>query len=390
MTVSELGFDNLLNRSLPNTTTELGEDSSSSYLPAISGSSVAGGATTSASKKMTIDYDNNKIVFSDGATDRVLLGNLGDTDKYGIRVADSKGNIRLEISDVLQQISMYDVDYNQILKLDITGLHGYNSAGVEKTTIGTDGTLTANDITITGGSLNIGSGAFTVSNTGAVTASNITITGGSLTIGANFSVTNTGILTAYNGVFTGAISASTINIGSNFSVDLLGNLICNNATVTGDLYTSSAGTYKIHANSGDYLDFYVSGAIKGRLRGTTARSGGLQLTTGDMAVTNDFAFIAQGTGSDFARFGVTSSNQTWLVTSADDALYIFDNDEKQIAIIGTTNVHLGGSDYAPAMQLHERAEPAGNPSANSIYIYVDSADGILKAKDDTGTKHNLW
>ena len=58
------------------------------------------------------------------------------------------------------------------------------------------GKITSNDVTITGGSLNIGNNAFVVTNAGAVTATNIAITGGTLSIGNKFSVSNTGVLVA--------------------------------------------------------------------------------------------------------------------------------------------------------------------------------------------------
>ncbi|MCD8147857.1 MAG: phage tail protein [Clostridiales bacterium] len=59
--------------------------------------------------------------------------------------------------------------------------------------------INANLGDITGGSINIGSGTFSVDSSGNVTCSSIKITGGSITIGSNFSVTNTGIITAAAG-----------------------------------------------------------------------------------------------------------------------------------------------------------------------------------------------
>lgn len=92
------------------------------------------------------------------------------------------------------------------------------------------GKITSNDVTITGGSLNIGNNKFIVTNEGAVTATDITITGGSLNINSKFSVNNTGELFAQgaqiqNGnisIIEGSISLGTI-IGS-FALSSLDNL----------------------------------------------------------------------------------------------------------------------------------------------------------------------
>ncbi len=73
-----------------------------------------------------------------------------------------------------------------------------NSAGVY---VGVDG-------------ISLGAGTpFLVNTNGAVTASNLTLTGGSLQIGNNFSVNSDGFLNAVSGSFTGTITATSGRIG---------------------------------------------------------------------------------------------------------------------------------------------------------------------------------
>jgi len=96
---------------------------------AIPGSNIVGGISRSSDKKTTVSWKDGFINFSDGATDRVTIGNLGETNKYGIRTKNSKGNIIFESSDILQLLSMYDEDYNEIVRLDNEGLHTYQITG---------------------------------------------------------------------------------------------------------------------------------------------------------------------------------------------------------------------------------------------------------------------
>lgn len=69
-------------------------------------------------------------------------------------------------------------------------------------------------VTITSGSININSSTFILSSAGKLTCSDVVITGGTLTIGSNFQVSNTGVLTASGGNFTGKMVATSGWIGS--------------------------------------------------------------------------------------------------------------------------------------------------------------------------------
>lgn len=82
------------------------------------------------------------------------------------------------------------------------------------------GAATLSDVTLDGGSINLGSGVFTVSNAGAVSCSNLTVTGGSINLGPNvFTVDSAGnvvanSLTSNNATITGGSVA--INAQSEF------------------------------------------------------------------------------------------------------------------------------------------------------------------------------
>ena len=103
-----------------------------------------------------------------------------------------------------------------------SGYIGTESAGFE---IGSrfirNGMLNLTDTTNNGvyigtDGIALGKGAFKVSSSGAVTASNLTITGGSINIGDKFRVDSAGNLTASSGTFTGNVYAKNIQYGGDY------------------------------------------------------------------------------------------------------------------------------------------------------------------------------
>jgi len=117
------------------------------------------------------------------------------------------------------------------------------------------GAVTASNLTLTGGSITLGS-AFNVTSSGAVTASNLKLTGGSITLGNNFSVSSSGAVTAKSIAITGG----SIAIGNNFTVTSAGNVTANNMVLTGtltvggsritaaNLYTGASKAYANHSS----------------------------------------------------------------------------------------------------------------------------------------------
>ena len=93
----------------------------------------------------------------------------------------------------------FKVDNNGILTATEAKISGtITSSEISSTTIkagnnneflvSTDGSVSASNLTISGGSINLGNNTFKVDNTGKVTASDVSITGGTLSIGDKFLV----------------------------------------------------------------------------------------------------------------------------------------------------------------------------------------------------------
>ena len=102
----------------------------------------------------------------------------------------------------------------------------------------------------------LGAGKFKVTSAGAVTASNLSITGGSINIGNNFRVDSSGNVTANNGTFAGSVYAGNIQYGGNYGTfsgsGLTGSSISNGKMVDYTLDTgkmvSGIGTSLGYAN----------------------------------------------------------------------------------------------------------------------------------------------
>lgn len=109
--------------------------------------------------------------------------------------------------------------------------------------VDTYGNVTANNLTINGGSIKLGGTAqnpvFQVTSGGAVTATNLTIKGGSISIGGNFTVNSNGNLTANTGTFRGNVSAGNIQYGGNYGTFNAGGL------TDGTIGSAKYGEYSI-------------------------------------------------------------------------------------------------------------------------------------------------
>ena len=72
------GFNKLLykiDNSVRNTQ-EMSEDVASQTITLLSGSNITGGSTVSKDGKMEIDWDSGRIVISDGANPRIVIGQV--------------------------------------------------------------------------------------------------------------------------------------------------------------------------------------------------------------------------------------------------------------------------------------------------------------------------
>jgi hypothetical protein len=148
---------------------------------------------------------NNYMGYYNGADWKTYMSSTGDLYLNGTNgylqwnsAADSlsiKGNITATTGYIGTAASGFAINSSYFRNGTKTS---YNGAGTG-VYVGTDG---------------IGLGtAFTVSAAGALNAASVTITGGTITIGSNFSVSNTGIITAAGAILSGKVTAESGNIG---------------------------------------------------------------------------------------------------------------------------------------------------------------------------------
>lgn len=236
-----------------------------------------------------------------------------------------------------------------------TGFHGFGLTGSEQITLDA-----STGVNVTDGTNSIFKAEISGTNVGDVTMGAYGSGAGVFYDKSAGSFNIKGTITAYSGIIGGWTIGSTTLSGTNITLD-------------------SAGSIK----------FFVGGVQKGQLQGSSAGAGGITNVSGDFAVDNNHSYLAKGTGSDYARFGVDGSNNTLLVSSS-DYIQFLQNDGGSLATMGTAS---GGYPYLyipeGVIQLKKMSAPS-TPSADTVVIYLDVADEVLKAKDDAGNVHNLW
>ena len=178
------------------------------------------------------------------------------------------------------------------------------------------GTVTvAGDITINSGAISITNGekVFFVTRDGDLTANSVTITGGSLNIADSFEVTNDGILTARGADIQGIIQANEGNIG--------GFTIGESAiyhTIPSFTDTSSTGVYL--GTDGIKLgsDFKVDNT--GKITANSGEIGGASIVDGKLVVTSanikdinvNNKFIVNADGSTTIQNGKTGDEEAYI------------------------------------------------------------------------------
>lgn len=214
--------------------------------------------------------------------------------------------------------------------------------------VNSSGAVTASNLTLSGGSINLGNGAFKVDSNGKLTASNISVTGGSITGGSininnRFKVDSSGNVSASNLAITGG----SISIGSNFSVNASGNVTAKNMNLSGTL---TIGGQQISA-ANLYTGASQAASNYTNWNGTTStvnsKSGGWDGTKSTVDTNGDnwntgYSF-AYGNANSYANAITQSSpnypgffraGQVVAMTDlvADDALYVGGwSDNKQAA-----------------------------------------------------------
>lgn len=187
--------------------------------------------------------------------------------------------------------------------------------GAGKFKVTSAGAVTATNLSLTGGSINI-KDKFIVDSQGAVTATNLAITGGSIKLGGTatnpaFSVTATGAVTAKNLNITGG----SININNKFQVDSNGNLTATSGTFSGNVYAGNiqyGGSYGTFNGAG-ITSYSLSGGTDGQLGIGTIVGGNVAsyTLTGGYDGNLDYSTVAYG-NTDFTgtldQVGVNKSN----------------------------------------------------------------------------------
>lgn len=130
------------------------------------------------------------------------------------------------------------------------------------TNVGLSSSNATNAIAFWAGSDTASTAPFNVTNSGKLTASNVYITGGVLNINNKFTVDNQGVMIAEEGFFRGTMDAGeikgvtitateNINVNDKFKVDKSGNLTATNADITGTISSKQGdiGNFKINTDT---------------------------------------------------------------------------------------------------------------------------------------------
>ena len=200
-----------------------------------------------------------------------------------------------------------------------------------------NGSVTANDLTITGGSVSIGDN-FAVDNQGNMTASSVAITGGTLNINDNFTVNSQGNVAAAQIAITGgsivigqyfsvspqghvsasalSITGGSINIGDAFEVDDEGNVTAESIIITGGSI-SIGGNFEVDSNGN------LTATALDELRTTVANS--------------QINYDETGYTVDYYDFGNPNYSTDYPPIASNDGRYLLDQESGKLYVCGYTN-----------------------------------------------------
>ena len=238
------------------------------------------------------------------------------------------------------------------------------------------GTVTvAGDITINSGAISITNGekVFFVTRDGDLTANSVTITGGSLNIADSFEVTNDGILTARGADIQGIIQANEGNIG--------GFTIGESAiyhTIPSFTDTSSTGVYL--GTDGIKLgsDFKVDNT--GKITANSGEIGGASIVDGKLEVTSanikdinvNNKFIVETNGSTTIQNGKTGDEEAYIKLDSTGKISISNADVK--GTIKANSGEIGGFNIQKFCMFNGDID-------NWTTIYTGTESGIFFGKE---------
>lgn len=112
----DLGFDQFLSRAPESLADSYDPVQADQLLPDLSGDKISSGSIVSQNKLLSMNLENNVFKVSDGAVDRVELGNLSD-GTIGLIIRDINGNILMQISgdkNIIQSPNQFfQIDFNE-------------------------------------------------------------------------------------------------------------------------------------------------------------------------------------------------------------------------------------------------------------------------------------
>lgn len=281
-------------------------------------------------------------VTSDEITAQVVSKNGGSQNSFGWTLTDNDWSLYSNGSRVFRASSSgIEINGSGTFTGTVNASSGTFTGTVNATGGTFTGPVTANNLTIDGGSINLGNGAFVVSSTGAVTATNMNVQGGSISIGTDFYVspqgqlradsgTFGGNLSAAGGSFTGELQAATGSFSGSLSAatgEFWGDLHAAGGTFNGDLQ-AAGGTFSgdLQASGGTFSGNLqaVGGTFTGELQAATGTfSGNLSAAggtfNGDISGANG-TFTGNLSGSTITggsiSIGGTASNPTFEVDTS--------------------------------------------------------------------------
>ena len=278
-------------------------------------------ATTAEGNKLNHTYSNSSFGWQLTSTAFILKSNNQEVFKAnsgGITVKGSgefsgkitatsgyigNGSNGFQISNTSisnGMTSLTDPDHDGVY----IGTDGISLGKGGKFKVTSAGAVTATNLSLTGGSINI-KDKFIVDSQGAVTATNLAITGGSIKLGGTatnpaFSVTSAGAVTASDLSITGG----SININNAFMVDSSGNLNASSGTFSGSVYAGSilsGGNYGTFDGSG-ITEYTISGGTHGQIKSASIWDAQIAQRTLTGGYTGNIASGAIYAGTDFTNF----------------------------------------------------------------------------------------
>lgn len=245
------------------------------------------------------------------------------------RASTKEGELYSQIKQNAESIVLSVDDNGNVVAVELSA---DRSTGTTNFTVGADNiSLEGKTINLTSDNIEISSTNFSVDESGSVTANDLTITGGSVAIGNNFAVDNQGNMTASSVDITGG----TLNINNNFTVNANGNVSASNISITGgaivigdDFSVSPLGHVTANAltitggsiNIGDAFDVDDAGNV-------TAES--VTITGGSISIGGNFEVDSNGnlsaTALDELRMIVANSQITYDETGYTVDYYDFGN-----------------------------------------------------------------